>query len=68
MDFTYSERQVYWRDRVRAFMAMHVVPAQARYHAELAEGPTRWRVLPVIEDLKARAQADGLWNLFLPPS
>ncbi|MGV3481601.1 MAG: acyl-CoA dehydrogenase family protein [Sphingobium sp.] len=68
MDFTYSERQVYWRDRVRAFMAAHVAPAQARYHAELAEGPTRWRVLPVIEDLKARAQADGLWNLFLPPS
>jgi len=68
MDFTYSERQTYWRDRVRAFMAAHVVPVQARYHAELAEGPTRWRVLPVIEELKQRARAEGLWNLFLPPS
>ncbi len=68
MDFTYSERQTYWRDRVRAFMAAHVVPAQARYHAELAEGLTRWRVLPVIEELKQRARAEGLWNLFLPPS
>ncbi len=68
MDFTYSERQTYWRDRVRAFMTAHVVPAQARYHAELAEGPTRWRVLPVIEELKEQARAEGLWNLFLPPS
>jgi acyl-CoA dehydrogenase len=68
MDFTYSERQTFWRDCVRAFMAAHVIPAQARYHAELAEGPTRWRVLPVIEALKERARAEGLWNLFLPPS
>lgn len=68
MDFTLSDRQQHWRDRVRAFMAAEVVPAQDRYHRELAEGPTRWRVLPVIEELKAKAKAEGLWNLFLAPA
>ncbi|MES2495787.1 MAG: acyl-CoA dehydrogenase family protein [Pseudomonadota bacterium] len=68
MDFTYSDRQIHWRDRVRAFMAAEVAPAQARYQRELSEGPTRWRVLPVIEELKAKAKAAGLWNLFMPPS
>ncbi|WP_165322457.1 acyl-CoA dehydrogenase family protein [Rhizorhabdus phycosphaerae] len=68
MDFTYSERQVEWRDRVRAFMNEHVLPAQQRYHAEIAEGPTRWKPVPVIEELKQKARAAGLWNLFLPPS
>jgi acyl-CoA dehydrogenase len=68
MDFTHSERQKHWRDRVRDFMATHVEPAEARYHAEIAEGPTRWRVLPVLEELKAKAREAGLWNLFLPPA
>ncbi|SFS10653.1 acyl-CoA dehydrogenase family protein [Sphingomonas jatrophae] len=68
MDFDYSARQIEWRDRVRAFMSAHVAPAQGRYKQELAEGQTRWRVLPVIEELKARAREAGLWNLFLPPS
>ncbi|WP_374648884.1 acyl-CoA dehydrogenase family protein [Rhizorhabdus sp.] len=68
MDFTYSARQVEWRDRVRAFMNEHVLPAQQRYHAEIAEGPTRWKPVPVIEELKQKARAAGLWNLFLPPS
>ncbi|QCI96096.1 acyl-CoA dehydrogenase family protein [Novosphingobium sp. EMRT-2] len=68
MDFDISPRQREWRERVRAFMAAHVLPAQDRYKAELAEGATRWKVLPVIEELKARARAGGLWNLFLPPN
>jgi len=68
MDFDLSEGQRHWLDRVRGFMAEHVEPAQARYRQELAEGETRWRALPVIEELKARARAEGLWNLFLPPS
>ncbi|MFZ5747607.1 MAG: acyl-CoA dehydrogenase family protein [Pseudomonadota bacterium] len=68
MDFTPSETQAHWAGRVRAFMNAHVVPAQARYRAELAEGPTRWRALPVVEELKEKAKAEGLWNLFLAPS
>jgi len=67
MDFTLSERQAAWRDRVRAFMAAHVYPAVPTYQAQQAEG-SRWKVIPVVEELKARAYAEGLWNLFLPPS
>ncbi|NEX94738.1 acyl-CoA dehydrogenase family protein [Caulobacter sp. 17J65-9] len=67
MNFTPSERQSYWRDRVRAFMAAHVYPNLATYEEQHASGD-RWTVPPILEELKAKAKADGLWNLFLPPN
>ena len=66
MDFDPTERQVYWRDRVRQFIENHVRPRQADYKKQDAEGG-RWKVLPVIEEEKARAKAQGIWNLFMPP-
>ena len=69
MDFTLSERQTTWRDRVRSFMHSFVYPAVPAYDEHLqSEGISRWSPPPVIEELKARAFAEGLWNLFLPPS
>jgi len=69
VDFSPSERETQWRDRVRAFMDAHVYPAIPTYGRQTArEGAARWEVIPIVEDLKARAYADGLWNLFLPPS
>ncbi|KMO40085.1 acyl-CoA dehydrogenase [Methylobacterium variabile] len=69
MDFTLSERQRHWRDRVRAFMDEHVRPAVPTYKAEMeAFGTERWQPVPVIERLKPVAREAGLWNLFLPPS
>jgi alkylation response protein AidB-like acyl-CoA dehydrogenase len=69
MDFTMSERQRYWRDRVIAFMDAHVYPAIPTYDAQMEGfGANRWQVVPVLEELKAKAKAEGLWNLFLPPS
>ena len=56
---TASERAVAIRERLAAFMREEVYPAEARYKAELAEGP-RWKVIPVVEELKARARAEGL--------
>ena len=67
MDFSLSERQKHWRDRVFAFMDAHVYPAVDIYAAQDAEGE-RWKVIPILEQLKAKAKAEGLWNLFLPPS
>jgi len=68
MDFTYSERQKHWIDRVSAFMDEHVYPAVPLYNAEMAvEGPARWKVVQVLEELKGKAKAAGLWNLFMPP-
>jgi acyl-CoA dehydrogenase len=67
MDFTMSTKQKEWLDRVQAFMDKHVRPAVPIYDKQDAEG-SRWKVIPIIEELKAQAKAEGLWNLFLPPS
>lgn len=52
-------------ERVAAFMARRVVPAERSY-AEHVSGADRWRVWPPMEALKAEARAAGLWNLWLP--
>ena len=67
MNFSMSERQTHWRDRVIAFMNEHVYPAVPTYHAQMQGfGANRWQVVPVVEELKALAKSEGLWNLFLP--
>jgi alkylation response protein AidB-like acyl-CoA dehydrogenase len=67
MDFSMSERQVHWRDRVRAFMDSYVYPGEQTYDEQMqAFGQDRWRTPAIVEDLKVRARADGLWNLFMP--
>ncbi|HEY0164850.1 MAG TPA: acyl-CoA dehydrogenase family protein, partial [Sphingomicrobium sp.] len=67
MDFNLSAADVEWRDRVRGFMDAEVRPRVADYDAQQREGE-RWKVLPVVEELKAKARVAGLWNLFMPPS
>ncbi|WNZ66076.1 acyl-CoA dehydrogenase family protein [Myxococcus sp. MxC21-1] len=71
MDFEPSERAKDYLERVKRFMSEHILPAEARYHEELrptAQGGDwkTWRVPPVMEELKALAKTQGLWNLFLP--
>ncbi|MEM9168773.1 MAG: acyl-CoA dehydrogenase family protein [Pseudomonadota bacterium] len=68
MDFAYSARCKEYLERVAAFMDAHVHEGQETYERELAAfGPDdRWRVPPVIETLKDKAKAEGLWNLFHP--
>jgi alkylation response protein AidB-like acyl-CoA dehydrogenase len=69
MDFSLSERQRHWRDRVAAFMQKHVYPAVETYDKQMKPSDgNRWIVVPVLEELKAKAKAEGIWNLFLPPS
>jgi acyl-CoA dehydrogenase len=71
MDFQYSPRTRELQQRVSAFMAEHVYPAEPRYFAELeanTRAGRRWTPLAVIEELKPKARAAGLWNLFLPES
>ncbi len=64
MMFDYSDKTKALIERVSAFMDEHVYPNEDRYEQEVAEGD-RWKVLPVIEELKPLARKAGLWNLFL---
>ena len=66
MDFDLTERQAFYRDRVRDFIETRIRPRNADYKAQLAQGD-RWQPIPVIEELKPEARAAGLWNLFMPP-
>ncbi len=66
MDFDLTERQSFFRDRVREFIEANVRPRVADYHKQIAAGD-RWQPLDVIEELKPKARAAGLWNLFKPP-
>ncbi|HRD98416.1 MAG TPA: acyl-CoA dehydrogenase family protein [Rubrivivax sp.] len=71
MDFSYSPRTQDLQTRLNAFMAEHVYPVEGRWWAEIEANTAagrRWSPLPVIEELKPKAQAAGLWNLFLPES
>jgi acyl-CoA dehydrogenase len=71
MDFGYSPRTQEYQARLMAFMAEHIYPAEARYFEEIeanTRAGRRWTPLQVIEQLKPKARAAGLWNLFLPPS
>jgi acyl-CoA dehydrogenase len=69
MDFAPSPRAADLTARVAAFLAEEVAPVEADYHRDLAAARRDgdpWQPLPVLEELKARARAQGLWNLFLP--
>ncbi|MBA4050438.1 MAG: acyl-CoA dehydrogenase, partial [Erythrobacter sp.] len=59
MDFEPTERQAYWRDRVRDFIETHVRPNMDTYKAQDAEGD-RWKVIQIIEDKKKLAKEAGL--------
>lgn len=66
MDFEYSDKVKELIARVTVFMDEHVYPVEALMHEQVAENP--WSTPPLMEELKAKAKAQGLWNLFLPVS
>ena len=66
MDFSLTDRESHFRDRVREFMEHEVRPRVAEYARELVTGD-RWAPLPTIDALKSKAKTAGLWNLFMPP-
>jgi acyl-CoA dehydrogenase len=65
MSFEPSARAAELDRRLAAFLDEHVYPNEGEYHRQVAAGD-RWAVPPLLEELKQRARAAGLWNLFLP--
>ena len=71
MDFSHSEKVRDLQERITQFMENHVYPAEPLYHKELEDNRRAgnpWQVTKVLEELKKKAKAADLWNLFLPHS
>ena len=71
MDFEYSPRTKELQAQLLRFMNEHIYPNEARYEDEIAantKAGKRWTPLQLIEELKPKARAQGLWNMFLPPT
>jgi acyl-CoA dehydrogenase len=67
MRFEHSERVVDLQRRLTAFMNEHVYPNEPTFHRQIADGD-RWQPTSIVEEIKPKARAAGLWNLFLPES
>jgi acyl-CoA dehydrogenase len=65
MDFEFDATTRELRDRLLAFMDAHIYPHEAAFEEQVAAGE-RWTTPPLMEELKAEARSEDLWNLFLP--
>src|ERR1039457_4517185 len=71
MDFAYSDKVKAMQAKLIAFMDEHIYPNEHRFHQEVLENRRKgnpWIPTTIIEELKPKARAAGLWNLFLPHS
>ena len=71
MDFSHSDKVRRLQEQLGSFMEAHVYPAEPRFHEELEKNRRNgnpWQVSEVMEELKRKARAENLWNLFLPQS
>lgn len=66
MDFTYSEKVQTLQKRLNEFMESWIYPAEKAYREYITTTENPWTTPPVVEDLKQKARAEGLWNLFYP--
>jgi acyl-CoA dehydrogenase len=67
MEFEFSDKVKSLQKKLQAFMDEHVYPSEKRFENETQQGD-RWKPSRIIEELKPKARAAGLWNLFLPES
>ncbi len=67
MNFDYTPKVQELRKRLLDFMAEHIYPNEHKWHAHV-RSEKRWQTVPIIEELKPKARAAGLWNLWRPKS
>ena len=68
MDFDFSRKVSELSSRIAGFMKSHVYPNESAYYEYLDQAESRWVIPPIMQELKEKARAAGLWNLFLPES
>ena len=68
MEFEYSKKTKMYMEQLTDFMNKFVYPNESTFHQQLESSADRWKVPPILEELKAKANERGLWNLFLPES
>ncbi len=69
MHFEYAEKVKYLQKKLNAFMEEHVYPNEHLFYEQIEENTrqgNRWQPVTIIEELKPKARAEGLWNLFMP--
>lgn len=66
MNFEHSPKAQEYIDRLNQFMNQEIFPNEAEYYHQLHADGNPWKVVPLMEELKAKAKQAGLWNLFLP--
>ena len=66
--YTFSSRSLDYQQRLIAFMDEYVYPNEPVWHTQRRAANNPWAPLPLVEELKSRARAAGLWNLALPHS
>ncbi len=66
MDFAYSEKVNDLRKRVSAFMDEYIYPNESTYREQIEKSGNPHHHAEIVDELKAKARAEGLWNLFLP--
>lgn len=64
--FEYSQKSKDLQAKLLAFMDEHIYPNEHAYAEQLANAENRWAPLPLMDELKEKAKAAGLWNLFVP--
>ena len=62
MEFEYSKKTKMYMEQLTDFMNKHIYPAEPVFAEQLNQGPTRWQVPPIMEELKVRARERGLWS------
>ena len=66
--YQHSEKSQQMLEKLERFFDQHIYPNEAAYAQQLHNAENRFASLPLMEELKLKAQAAGLWNLFVPPS
>lgn len=66
--FEFSEKSKQLQTQLLAFMDDHIYPNERNYAEQLANSDNRYAAMPLMDELKAKAKAAGLWNLFVPES